>query len=92
MPYKTISYKYELEYGEAEIEVHEDAIAPGANILIHDDLLATGGTALAAANIVKKKNAEVAAFSFLVVLEFLKGVSQLSAFSNNIKGIVHYTD
>lgn len=90
LPYKTVSHKYDLEYGSAEIEVHEDAIEAGSSILIHDDLLATGGTAVAAANIVKKQNAEIAAFSFLVVLDFLKGEEKLIEFSDRIEGIVHY--
>lgn len=90
LPYKTVSHKYDLEYGSAEIEVHEDAIEAGSSILIHDDLLATGGTAAAAAEIVKKQNAEIAAFSFLVVLDFLKGEEKLLEFSNRIEGIVHY--
>jgi len=90
LPYKTVSHKYDLEYGSAEIEVHEDAIEAGSSILIHDDLLATGGTAAAAANIVKKQNAEIAAFSFLVVLDFLKGEEKLLEFSDRIEGIVHY--
>lgn len=90
LPYKTVSHKYDLEYGSAEIEVHEDAIKEGANILIHDDLLATGGTAAAAAEIVLKQNAHVAGFSFLVILDFLKGVEYLSKYNNNIKGLVNY--
>ncbi|MFT4756082.1 MAG: adenine phosphoribosyltransferase [Vicingaceae bacterium] len=90
LPYKTVSHKYDLEYGSAEIEVHEDAIKKGANILIHDDLLATGGTAAAAAEIVLKQKAHVAGFSFLVILDFLNGVEYLSKYNNNIKGLVNY--
>lgn len=90
LPYKTVSYKYDLEYGSAEIEVHEDAIKEGANILIHDDLLATGGTAAAAAEIVLKQKAQVAGFSFLVILDFLEGSDVLSKYNNNITGLVNY--
>ncbi len=90
LPYKTISYKYDLEYGSAEIEVHADAIKEGANILIHDDLLATGGTAAAAAEIVLKQKAKVAGFSFLVILDFLNGVEVLSKYNSNITGLVNY--
>lgn len=90
LPYKTVSHQYDLEYGSAEIEVHADAIQAGAKILIHDDLLATGGTAEAAASIVHKQKAEVVAFSFLVVLDFLNGSDRLKSFSDNIKGLVHY--
>lgn len=90
LPYKTVSYKYDLEYGSAEIEVHEDAIQKGAHILIHDDLLATGGTAAAAASIAEGQGAVVSGFSFLVILEFLNGKEKLLPFSNSINGIVTY--
>jgi adenine phosphoribosyltransferase len=90
LPYKTVSFQYDLEYGSAEIEVHADAIKEGANILIHDDLLATGGTAAAAAEIVLKQKAHVAGFSFLVILDFLNGVEILSKYNNNITGLVNY--
>lgn len=90
LPYKTISYKYDLEYGSAEIEIHEDAIKSGMNILIHDDLLATGGTAMAAAELVQSQGAKVSAFSFLVNLEFLNGVNKIKSYSNNIISLVNY--
>tara|TARA_B110000046_G_scaffold32429_1_gene34736 strand:- start:2851 stop:3378 length:528 start_codon:yes stop_codon:yes gene_type:complete len=90
LPYKTVSYQYDLEYGSAEIEVHADAVKEGANVFIHDDLLATGGTAAAAAEIVLKQKAHVAGFSFLVILDFLKGEEVLSKYNNNITGLVNY--
>jgi|TARA_B110000503_G_C7168073_1_gene422866 adenine phosphoribosyltransferase len=90
LPYKTVSFQYDLEYGSAEIEVHADAIKEGANIFIHDDLLATGGTAAAAAEIILKQKAHVAGFSFLVILDFLNGVEVLSTYNNNITGLVNY--
>lgn len=90
LPYKTVSYKYDLEYGSAEIEVHEDVIKPGMNVLIHDDLLATGGTAKAAAELVKMCNANVYGFSFIVDLTFLNGKNILEPYSNNILTLVEY--
>ena len=90
LPYKTISHKYDLEYGSAEIEVHEDAIKANSRVLIHDDLLATGGTAAAAAAIVEKQQAIVVGFSFLVILEFLKGKEKIAPFSEQIHGLVTY--
>lgn len=78
LPYKTVSQEYALEYGTASIEVHEDAVKSGWNVLIHDDLLATGGTAGAAASLVKRLGGEVAGFSFLVNLSFLPGEQNLS--------------
>jgi adenine phosphoribosyltransferase len=90
LPYKTVSYKYDLEYGSAEIEVHVDAIKPGSNVLIHDDLLATGGTAMAAAEIVKMQGANVSGFAFLVILDFLNGDEKLNKYSDQIIGLVNY--
>lgn len=90
LPYKTISQKYDLEYGFAEIEVHEDAIKKGMKVFIHDDLLATGGTAAAAAEIVKRQKAEVLGFGFLVILQFLNGEEKLKKYSNNIFGLANY--
>ncbi|MBN8694073.1 MAG: adenine phosphoribosyltransferase [Bacteroidetes bacterium] len=90
LPYKTISYKYDLEYGSSVIEMHEDALKKNANVLIHDDLLATGGTAAAAAELVKMAGAKVSGFSFIVELEFLKGKEKLKSHSNNITCLVQY--
>lgn len=81
LPYKKISHAYELEYGSAIVEMHEDAIHPGDRILIHDDLLATGGSAAAAAELILKCNGIVAGFDFLVELSFLEGRSKLSSYS-----------
>jgi adenine phosphoribosyltransferase len=90
LPYKTISHEYDLEYGSAKIEMHEDALQKGWNVLIHDDLLATGGTAEAAAHLVKKLGANIAGFNFVVGLEFLNGKNKLINHSNNITCLVQY--
>lgn len=90
LPYKTISYSYDLEYGSAEIEMHEDAINEGWNVLIHDDLLATGGTAQASAELILMQKASVAGFSFMVELDFLNGSQILSKYSQNISSLVHF--
>lgn len=90
LPYKTVSHRYELEYGSAEIEVHKDAIKKGSKILIHDDLLATGGTAAAAAHIAEQQGALVCGFSFLVNLSFLEGEKRLKTYSHNIDSLVTY--
>ena len=78
LPYKYISESYALEYGEASIDMHEDAVAPGSKVLIHDDLLATGGTAMAAAQLVERLGGEVGGFSFLINLSFLEGEKKIS--------------
>lgn len=90
LPYKTVSYKYDLEYGSAEIEMHTDAVSEGMNVLIHDDLLATGGTAAATAELLKMKNANVAGFAFIVDLSFLNGSEILKKYSENIINLVAY--
>jgi len=77
LPYKTLREEYDLEYGSASIEVHEDAFGHGRRILLHDDLLATGGTACAAARLVKRTGAEIAGFSFIINLSFLAGGSRV---------------
>jgi adenine phosphoribosyltransferase len=73
LPYKTISEKYDLEYGTAEIEVHEDAINKGERVVVIDDLIATGGTVAAACNLVERLGGEVVECAFIVELPALKG-------------------
>lgn len=73
LPYKTISYSYSLEYGNAVLEMHEDAISKGEKVLVVDDLLATGGTTKAMIELVRQLGGEVVATAFLVELTFLKG-------------------
>ena len=90
LPYKKISFSYELEYGFSTIEMHEDAVSEGQNILIHDDLLATGGSALAAAKLIEKCGGKVAGFNFLVCLSFLNGEKRLEEKTDNIVNLVRY--
>ena len=71
LPYKVISEKYQLEYGEDSIEMHTDALAADDVVLIHDDILATGGTALATLNLVNKFGVKKIYFSFVCDLEFI---------------------
>lgn len=73
LPAATISQSYALEYGEAVLEIHTDAIAPGERTLILDDLLATGGTAAAAVSLVERLGGQVVAVAFLVELSALGG-------------------
>lgn len=77
LPHKVVSQSYELEYGTATIEIHEDAILPGQRVLIVDDLLATGGTAKAIVKLIEKMGGEVAGFSFLIELNGLSGRENL---------------
>ena len=78
LPYKTESAKYTLEYGEAEMELHIDAIEPGERIVLIDDLLATGGTSASAATLIKKVGGVLVEAQFLIELEFLHGHEKLA--------------
>ncbi|HLW35989.1 MAG TPA: adenine phosphoribosyltransferase [Chthoniobacterales bacterium] len=77
LPYKTESAKYSLEYGEAEMELHIDAIVRGEQVVLIDDLLATGGTSASAAALIKKVGGDLVAAIFLIELEFLNGREKL---------------
>ena len=79
LPRKSISMRYELEYGFDHLEVHEDAIEPGRRYLIVDDVIATGGTAAAVAQLVAAQRATVAACLVLIELSFLNGRAKLGA-------------
>jgi len=77
LPYKTESASYSLEYGEAEMELHIDAIERGEKIVLVDDLLATGGTSASAATLIKKVGGDLIESIFLIELEFLHGRKKL---------------
>ena len=77
LPAKVISQEYQLEYGTDKIEIHEDAIEKGANVLVIDDLLATGGTVDAACKLVKKCGANVVGAGFIIELSDLGGRQKL---------------
>lgn len=81
LPYQTHSARYELEYGSDALEVHRDALAPGARVLIADDLIATGGTAGAAAALVSRLGGEVVECAFVIELTFLKGRERLEPYA-----------
>ncbi|HIG31890.1 MAG TPA: adenine phosphoribosyltransferase, partial [Flavobacteriales bacterium] len=83
-------YKYDLEYGSAEVEVHKSDIQKGWNVLVHDDLLATGGTACAAAELISQLDAKVAGFAFVISLDFLQGNKRLAKYSKNIISLKNY--
>ncbi|MGL5834646.1 MAG: adenine phosphoribosyltransferase [Waterburya sp.] len=77
LPAPVHSATYELEYGTDRLEIHQDAIAPGAKVLIVDDLLATGGTAKATVELLAQSQAEVIGFAFVIELLALKGKDKL---------------
>ncbi|HTR94405.1 MAG TPA: adenine phosphoribosyltransferase [Trebonia sp.] len=73
LPSGTFAQEYDLEYGSAVLEVHQDAFEPGERVLIVDDVLATGGTARATASLIKRAGAQVVGVAVLMELSFLKG-------------------
>ena len=77
LPWEVIREAYALEYGEATLELHIDAVGPGERVLVVDDVLATGGTAEAVGRLVARQGAELVAYSFLVELSFLHGARRL---------------
>jgi adenine phosphoribosyltransferase len=77
LPYKTEIAKYSLEYGQAEMEMHIDAMRAGEQVVLIDDLLATGGTSAAAAVLIRKAGGHLLEAQFLIELEFLHGRKQL---------------
>jgi adenine phosphoribosyltransferase len=77
LPYRTEIAKYSLEYGEAEVEMHTDAVTQGERVVLVDDLLATGGTSAAAAILIRKAGGQLLEAQFLIELEFLEGRKRL---------------
>jgi adenine phosphoribosyltransferase len=73
LPSATFAQEYDLEYGSATLEVHQDAFEPGERVLIVDDVLATGGTARATASLVHRAGARVVGVAVLMELSFLNG-------------------
>ena len=88
LPCETISESYDLEYGQAEIEIHTDAIKPGQKVVLVDDLIATGGTIEAAIKLIERLGGEVVDNLFLVELAGLHGREKLSDY--RVDAVVTY--
>ncbi|WP_135450235.1 MULTISPECIES: adenine phosphoribosyltransferase [Tabrizicola] len=84
LPGRTIAQDYKLEYGEAVVEVHDDAMLPGEKVLLVDDLLATGGTAEAGIKLIERLGAEVVGCAFVVDLPDLGGRGRLEAMGMDV--------
>lgn len=80
LPYQTLSFTYELEYGTDTLEIHADAISPGDNVLVVDDLLATGGTVEACCLLVEKAGGKVAGCGFVIELVGLAGAKRIAQY------------
>ncbi|MGQ9547423.1 MAG: adenine phosphoribosyltransferase [Roseiflexus sp.] len=80
LPWETFAVEYDLEYGTNKLEMHRDALTPGARVIVVDDVLATGGTVAAACRLVEMADAVVEEAAFLIELTFLKGREQLAKY------------
>jgi len=80
LPWETFAVEYDLEYGTNKLEMHRDALAPGARVVVVDDVLATGGTVAAACQLVEMAGAIVEETAFLIELTFLKGRERLAKY------------
>ena len=87
LPRETVEESYELEYGQATIEMHKDSIKPGDKVLVVDDLIATGGTIQAGINLIEKLGGEVVA---TVVLMELAGLNGREKISSTLLSVIKY--
>lgn len=88
LPAKTVSMQYNLEYGQATIEMHKDSIKPGQKVVVIDDLIATGGTIEAAVKLIEELGGEVVKIVFLMELEGLKGRDLLKKY--DVSSVLNY--
>ena len=88
LPCETVSAKYDLEYGAAEIEMHRDSIKPGQRAVLVDDLIATGGTVEACVRLIEELGGEVAKIVFLIELAGLKGRDKLGGY--DVAAVITY--
>ena len=90
LPGRTLKKSYDIEYGTAIMELQQDAIDKGDNILIADDLIATGGTAVAAAHMIEEMGGKVAGFAFIIELSDLKGADRLREMGYTVESLVTF--
>ena len=90
LPGAVISQAYALEYGEAVMEIHDDALRPGERVLIVDDLLATGGTASAAIELCRRLGAEIVGAAFVIDLPALGGRQAIEALGVEVHALCEF--
>lgn len=88
LPRETVSAKYDLEYGTAEIEIHKEDLRPGMKVVIIDDLIATGGTVEASVKLAESLGAEVVKIAFVMELAGLKGRERLAGY--DVESVITY--
>src|SRR3977135_351020 len=90
LPHTTVSIAYSLEYGMDEMEIHEDAVAPGERVILVDDLVATGGTAEGAVKLWRQMGAHVLAACFIIDLPELGGAAKLRALDLPVRTLISF--
>lgn len=90
LPGKTIEQAYQLEYGEAVMEIHDDALQPGERVLVVDDLLATGGTAEAGVKLIERLGASVMGCAFIIDLPDLGGRKKLEGMGLDVQVLCEF--
>ncbi len=90
LPSTTISASYSLEYGKAEVEIHDDAVEPGETVLVVDDLLATGGTAEAGIRLLERLGANICGCSFIIDLPELGGHRRIKALGFDVQVLCEF--
>lgn len=92
LPFETVSASYDLEYGQATVEVHVDACKPGDRVLLVDDLIATGGTMLAGVELLRTLGAEVLEAAAIIELSELGGAARLREAGVNTFALARFTE
>ena len=90
LPGRTISQDYTLEYGEASVEIHDDAIQPGEKVLVVDDLLATGGTAEAGIKLLERLGAEIIGVAVVIDLPELGGRKKIESLGVEVHSLCDF--
>ena len=88
LPWETVEATYDLEYGTDSLQVHRDAVTPGARVIVLDDVLATGGTAKAKCELVEQLDGVVAGVVFVIELTFLNGRERLDSY--DVHSLIQY--
>lgn len=92
LPGNIIRKNYEIEYGNATMEIQRDAVKEGQKILIADDLIATGGTATAAAELIEQIGGKIFAFAFIIELSYFGGADKLRNMGYEVRSLVKYDE
>ena len=90
LPWKVIGEDYALEYGVDRVEIHEDAVGRGENVIVIDDLIATGGTAFAATKLLERAGAKVVGCCFVIDLPELGGAAKIRALGKEVTTLVEF--